>query len=275
MFSWALDQLFIKQPRLRRFVTRALYGSSPVRVSLLGAELLIHSELENGYLRAFRRSRSLSLFRDETSILINLASLIGDDCTFLDIGANIGIYSAIISRLGRVKSGLSVFAFEVDPKTFSRLAENAQRYGFRAENVALAETEKTVDFVRGAVSHVTTTMNARNRYNIARERFTARCVPLSAFDIPGASIVMKIDVEGGEYEVLLGAKALFSEGRVRAVYLDGVSKLQETEDFLSGFGFRLLDGKTLAPFEPGMFSLLAIRDSGRKTGAGREHSQVA
>jgi len=112
MFSWALDQLFIKQPRLRRFVTRALYGSSPVRVSLLGAELLIHSELENGYLRAFRRSRSLSLFRDETSILINLASLIGDDCTFLDIGANIGIYSAIISRLGRVKSGLSVFAFE-------------------------------------------------------------------------------------------------------------------------------------------------------------------
>jgi FkbM family methyltransferase len=257
--AWAFDQLLIKQPKLRRFITRMLYGSSPVRVPLLGAELLIHSELENGYLRAFRHSRSLSLFRDEASVLINLASLIEDDCSFLDIGANIGIYSAIISRLGHLRKNLSVFAFEVDPQTFARLKENAVKHGFNAENVALAETEKDVQFVRGAVSHVTTTMDARNRYNIANETFRARCVPLSAFDIPGSSIVMKIDVEGGEYEVLLGARKFFAERRVKAVYFDGVSKLADAQAFLAEFGFRLLDGKTLQPFEPGMFSLLAVR----------------
>jgi FkbM family methyltransferase len=259
MRAWAFDQLFIKQPKLRRFVTRVLYGSSAVRVPLLGAEHLIHSELENGYLRAFRHSRSLSLFRDEASVLINLANLIEDDCSFLDIGANIGIYSAIIARLGALKKGLSVFAFEVDPKTFSRLRENALRHSFRAENVALADSEREVQFVRGAVSHVTTTIEERNRYNIAGETFTARCVPLSAFDIPGSSIVMKIDVEGGEYEVLLGARKFFAEGRVKAVYFDGVSKLAEAQAFLAEFGFRLLDGKTLQPFKPGMFSLLALR----------------
>jgi FkbM family methyltransferase len=257
--AWALDQLFIKQPKLRRFVTRMLYGSSSVLVPLLGAELLIHSELENGYLRAFRHSQSLSLFRDEASVLINLASLVEDDCSFLDIGANIGVYSAIISRIGVLKKNLSVFAFEVDPTTFSRLQENALRHGFRAENVALADSEKEVQFVRGAVSHVTTTIEARNRYNIAGETFAARCVPLSAFDIPGSAIIMKIDVEGGEYEVLLGARKFFSERRVKAVYFDGVSKLAETQAFLAEFGFRLLDGKTLKPFEPGMFSLLALR----------------
>jgi FkbM family methyltransferase len=257
--AWALDQLFIKQPKLRRFVTRAVYGSSPVEVPLLGAELLIHSELENGYLRAFRHSQSLSLFRDEASVLINLASLIEDNCTFLDIGANVGVYSAVISRLGKLKKGLSVFAFEVDPQTFSRLKENARRHGFRAENVAIAEAEKEVKFVRGAVSHVTTTLEARNRYNIASDTFTARCMPLSAFDIPGSSIVMKIDVEGGEYEVLLGARKLFADGRVKAVYFDGISKLAEAQAFLSEFDFRFLDGKTLQPYEDGAFSLLAIR----------------
>jgi FkbM family methyltransferase len=259
MRAWALDQLFIKQPRLRRLITRMVYGSSPVRVPLLGAELLIHSELENGYLRAFRHSRSLSLFRDEASVLINLASLIEDDCTFVDIGANVGVYSAVIARLGKLKKGLSVFAFEVDPKTFSRLQENALRHGFRAENVALADSEKEVQFVRGAVSHVTTTVEARNRYNLAQETFRARCMPLSAFDIPGVSIIMKIDVEGAEYEVLRGARKFFEERRIKAVYFDGVSKLEPTQAFLAEFGFLLLDGKTLKPFEPGMFSLLALR----------------
>src|SRR5437870_5097633 len=113
------DRLFIKQPKFRRFVTRHLYGSRDTEVSLLGADLLIHSELENGYLRAFRHARRLSLFRDEASVLINVASLIDDGTTFVDIGANIGIYSAIVSRLSALKRGLTVLAFEVDPRTYA------------------------------------------------------------------------------------------------------------------------------------------------------------
>src|SRR3954470_10838587 len=106
------DRLFIKQPKFRRFVTRVLYGSRATEVSLLGADLVIHSELENGYLRAFRHARRLSLFRDEASVLINVASLIEDGCTFIDVGANIGVYSAIIARLGAIKRDLTVIAFE-------------------------------------------------------------------------------------------------------------------------------------------------------------------
>jgi FkbM family methyltransferase len=253
------DRFFIKQPKLRRFITRLLYGSAPTQISILGADLLIHSELENGYLRAFQRARTLSLFRDEASVLINVASLIDDGCTFVDIGANIGVYSAIISRLGALKRDLSVIAFEVDPNTFARLAENARRHGFRAENIALAESERSIRFVRGAVSHVTTTLEATTAYNIPAETFEARCMPLSAFDIPGSSIVMKIDVEGAEYEVLLGAAKFFAEGRVKAVYFDGVSKLPEVKEFLTRHGFRFLDGNSLRPIKPNVFALLAIK----------------
>jgi FkbM family methyltransferase len=262
------DRLFIKQPRFRRFVTRLLYGSQTTRVSLLGADLLIHSELENGYLRAFRHARRLSLFRDEASVLINFASLIEDGTTFVDVGANIGVYSAIISRLRSVKRDLSVFAFEVDPRTFERLAENARAHGFHAENVALGETDATLTFVRGAVSHVTANVEVISRYSIRNETFQAGCRPLSSFDLPGSDIVLKIDVEGAEYEVLLGARKFFEQRRVRAVYFDGVSKLEEVQDFLTGFGFRFLDGKTLQPIRPNVFSLLAIRTAARTAGSG-------
>jgi hypothetical protein len=84
-------------------------------------------------------------------------------------------------------------------------------------------------------------------------------VPLSSFDIPGSAIVMKIDVEGGEYEVLTGAANLFAEDRVQAVYLHDVSRLPAVMDFLRKYRFRLVDGVTLAPFESGSISLLAIR----------------
>jgi FkbM family methyltransferase len=239
-----------------------VYGRSVVTVALLGAEVVIHSELENGYLRASRRSRYMSLFRDEASVLINVASLIGDDCTFVDVGANIGIYSAVMSRLRAVRRGLSVIAFEVDPNTFRRLEQNARLHGFRAENVALGASEKMLTFVRGAVSHVTTTEAAKNNYNINNETFVAQCLPLSSFDIPGSSIVIKIDVEGGEYEVLLGASKFFAAGRVKAVYLDGAAKLEEVMEFLRGFGFKFLDGSTLRPAGSRVFALLAVKEKG-------------
>ena len=258
-FAGFLDRNFIKRPKLRRFLTRSIFGSSRVTISLLGAEIIINSELENGYLRAFQRAKWLSVFRDEAGVLINLASLIDDDCTFIDAGANIGIYSAVISRLTAVKRNVSVMAFEVDPETFARLSENARRYGFQANNVGLAECEKEVEFIRGAVSHVTTAVNFKSRYNIPGETFLARCLPLSAFDIPGSSIVLKIDVEGAEYEVLAGARPLFANGRIKAVYLDGFSRPDDVIQVLEEFAFRLLDGRTLAPFGPRSFSLLAVR----------------
>jgi hypothetical protein len=106
---------------------------------------------------------------------------------------------------------------------------------------------------------VTTPFTVRNSYSIPRETFTAKCAPLAAFDIPGNDIVMKIDVEGFEYEVLLGARRYFEEQRVKAVYFDGVSKIDETRRFLSEFNFELLDGLTLEPFVAGGFALLALR----------------
>jgi len=253
------DRYFIKQPKLRRMATRAIYGNSDRWIKLFGAGLTINSELENGYLRAFRSSRYVSVFRDEAAVMVNLANLISDDCTFLDIGANIGIFSAVMSRFARVRRNVRVIAFEVDPNTFSRLALNARDHGFEAHNIGLGDEERAITFVRGAVSHVTTPLESQNAYSIPNEIFTAKCAPLASFEIPGRDIVIKIDVEGFEYEVLVGARRYFEDRRVKAVYFDGVAKIDETQSFLSQFGFELFDGHTLDPFLPGGFALLALR----------------
>jgi FkbM family methyltransferase len=200
----------------------------------------------------------LSVFCDEASVLINIASLVDHNTVFIDVGAYIGLYAAVISHLRNHKSGLSILAFEVNPETFSRLEQNARRYGFEAACIGLADGEDHKLFVEGAVSHVTTTFEKKTNYNIATKTFTQRCVPLSAIEVPEGSIVLKIDVEGQEYEILLGARKYFENDVVKAVYIDGFDDPQVIS-FLVGFGFDLYDGQTFERTDGRVFSLLAIK----------------
>ena len=77
--------------------------------------------------------------------------------------------------------------------------------------------------------------------------------------IIGDSLVMKIDVEGQELEVLMGSEKLFSQDRVRAIYLDGCNNAEEVRCFLTARGFYLLDGRTLMEATESTFSLLALK----------------
>ena len=121
-----IDRYFIKQPKFRRFVTRLLEGDRELDVQLLGATLHVHSIKEHGYLRSSRLVNSSALLREELPIIINLASLLCDGDTFVDCGANIGIYSLTLARMHRILPNTSFYAFEANPDTFSRLSEQAK-----------------------------------------------------------------------------------------------------------------------------------------------------
>src|SRR5262249_30646456 len=153
--AWLKDRLFIKQPRLRRAVTRLISGRQDRDVDLAGSWLTVNSERENGYIRAAKFTAASSLLRDEIPVLINLAYYVAKCDAFVDIGANVGVYAAILSRLTQVKPGFRVYAFEVDPETYQRLRANSQRHGFTAYNVGILDAGGEKEFVRGAVSHVT------------------------------------------------------------------------------------------------------------------------
>lgn len=253
-----IDNYFIKQPRLRRFVTRLIYGSRLREVRLFGSSFVLHTVKENGYLRSARASSRLSLLRDEAPVLLSLANLLTDDCAFVDVGANIGLYSVLFSRFMRIHENFHIFAFEVHPDTFSRLELNARLHGFSAMKVGIGARRETTEFVSGAVSHVTTRAEMSNRYSIKKETFSANLLPLADIDLKGLALVIKIDVEGQEFAVLEGARVYFDQDKVKAVYIDGYSD-PACWDFLQGYGFDLRDGKTLQPATRATFSLLALQ----------------
>lgn len=252
------DKYFIKQPRLRRFITRLVYGKKIAKVELLGAEFFVDALQENGYLRAAKMGIHSSLYHDEASVLITLSSLVRDNQTFIDIGANVGLYSVVLSRFKKLFPNFDVIAFEVNPDTYARLCLNSELHGFKAYNSGIGDRQEKVKFVKGAVSHVTTRVEFASSYNISNEFFYAEIKPLVIFDdhLKGG-LMIKIDVEGQEYYVLNGAKAYFENKRVQCVYMDGYAD-ERCWDFLESYGFTLLDANTLRRASKSTFALLAI-----------------
>jgi len=139
--------------------------------------------------------------------------------TFVDVGANIGHFSLLASRL--VGNGGRVVAIEASPTTFRALQENIYRNradNVRAVNMAVSDSRGMVKVFRGPESHIglATTLPA-----LAAER---ECEPEA--DIPAAPLtdildaeefrnarLVKIDVEGMEWAVVAGMKSLLESGR--------------------------------------------------------------
>ena len=253
-----IDRFFLKKPRLRQAITRLLEGDRIHQVQLLGEEFTVHSIKEHGYLRSSRLARSSALLRDELPVILNLAGLIGQGDTFVDIGANVGVFSLSLARLARLYRDTRFYAFEANPDTFECLWEQAQRLGIICRNQAVSDREGQLTFVPGAVSHVFTTVANVSQYSLTGSCVQVQCIRLDEADIKGDSLILKIDVEGQEMEVLEGARELFSANRIKAVFLDGYSD-KGVDSFLLDHHFSLHDGVSLALKQPGCTRTLALR----------------
>jgi FkbM family methyltransferase len=253
-----VDKFYNKQPKIRKLIMKLIFGDKTIPITIFDTEIIINSLKENGYYRACNIANYSSLLRDEVSVILNLAILLEENDTFIDVGANIGMFSAIFSRYKSIFSNLAIYAFEANPDTYERLKINSEQYGFHAYNIGLSDKKCELEFVEGAVSHVFTTVDNSSAYNIKDKIFKIKCQRLDAFEIPGKSLILKIDVEGQELQVLKGASSLFDQQKVKAVYLDGFSETQKVIEFLQTYGFSLWNGRNLIKTDGNLFSLLAI-----------------
>lgn len=149
----------------------------------------------------------------EASIQKALAEQLGEGGTFYDVGAHIGFFSLIAARL--VGESGAVFAFEADPENAGRIERHAQRNGFiqvRVFPLAVWSRSGPLRFQRASEfsSHNQGSVVGTGVEVGAPATIEVLALSLDAFaESHKGPTLIKIDVEGGEIEVLRGAEHLF------------------------------------------------------------------
>lgn len=126
----------------------------------------------------------------------------------LDVGANLGNYTARLSEL--VGENGRVLAFEPVPETFELLAANLARFPLR--NVSLFNVAVSDAPDLGGITMPRLDSGLENRYMAhltdGPSAFSVYCLPVDALALPHRVSLVKIDVEGHELPALRGMRAL-------------------------------------------------------------------
>ena len=173
-----------------------------------------------------------------------------------DVGAYVGELTLLFSHF--VREGGQVHAFEANGASFERLKTICQAAGHPnivLNRIAMAEKEGEAELVLYDEEHRSWSSLAERpleRYGIhvqsvGRERVVTTTVDNYCREHDIARIdLLKIDVEGAEYQVLLGARQMLQARQVRCCVFefgqttfDMGNDPEEIEDYLAGYGYRL------------------------------------
>ncbi|GGB48546.1 hypothetical protein GCM10011316_20860 [Roseibium aquae] len=202
-----------------------------------------YDEFDLGPIGTIEKYSELILW--ERTVQIALKDFCMDGCTVLDIGANLGGVSIALSRMVG-KTGM-VYAFECNP----RLAEWCRRTieVNNAENVVLDEravysqTDMSIEFFcePSYYGHGSSLIERQaDSVGVAVKTISIDDFCSEKQINPTA---IKIDVEGAEYDVLVGAEKTLQEVQPVVVYEDigNVRAKRDPIDILVRNGYRLYD----------------------------------
>ncbi len=184
---------------LRKLGLKVLRGR-PVDIETFGARLRLYPDANVCEKRVLFTPQYFDPVERDT-----LAAAVRDDFVFVDIGANVGVYSLFVAALGGPRT--RILAVEPQPEVFERLTQNISLNPFGSiKAVACAVADKP--------GQLTLFLDARNKGE-ASVKFIANG-QASAIRVPAVTLsglleaegftridAMKLDVEGAEDLILM------------------------------------------------------------------------
>ncbi len=196
-------------------------------------------------------------------------SWLNSETVFYDLGANVGYYSFLANRY--ITSG-TIYGFEPIPYNvalFKKHCELNHRM-IKHENIEILPFAITDRDGQLSISHDQAAIEG-NTYIVSphitvSDKITVECRSIDGLIKEGfkAPDVIKIDVEGAEYDVLKGAKATIEKYKPNILlathdcHLPGVQ--QQCKDFLEALGYRLTHLPTYNKYISGLDDYIAIHE---------------
>lgn len=189
----------------------------------------------------------------------------GGDLVF-DIGANVGEWT---SYLLSIEPSALVYCFEPLPNIFAMLQENLKERSAILNNLGISSASGSAAFFYyadcAALSSLHRRADLESHLNTAPTLCQVELETLDTFcQARGIYHIdfVKIDTEGNELNVLVGAKGLLENGAIDMIqfeycscYLDSKTTLKEVYALLSRYGYRVY---RITPF--GLIEIAQWRD---------------
>lgn len=195
ILKWQLAQAILRQPVVMPFVNDSVLLAEKGMTGATGNIYFgLHEFNEMGFLLHFLNKEDV----------------------FFDVGANIGAYTILASKVCGAKS----FSFEPSKITYERLSNNI--FLNRLEklvtifNLGVSSKSETLNFSKGfdTVNHVTS----------EEMEYTEKINTISLNEVCKANKViptfMKIDVEGFEQQVIQGSSDFLSDKKLQAIIIE-------------------------------------------------------
>ncbi len=148
-----------------------------------------------------------------------LAQKLPSPVTFIDVGADIGIFA--LKMFAKCPGIQRMITFEPNPEGYSWLLRNLARLPLPAEAVCLG----VADFEGGARLVTPEGGDYAANYLQRSNEGPIRVTTLDAYQIRGANVCLKIDVEGGEAAVLRGAAQTIQSAKSVVIGLEAHPKV--------------------------------------------------
>lgn len=188
--------------------------------------LVNNKEIMFVYENANTKWRIDTLFEKEPHTLAWLNQFEKNE-TFIDIGANIGLYSIWAATM----SEANVFAFEPDGQNFSLLNKNILINNLYVDRKTLAYCCAISDGIKFSTLF-SSSCSAGSSYNDFDQRLSGRvtkfvqgCVSVSIDELVSTESIphpdhIKIDVDGYEHLAVLGCKNVIEGGKLKSILIE-------------------------------------------------------